>query len=201
MPKHIHDAHAPHHHGDRPFRRRPDFPDFGGFGWPFDRGPGRRGGPGRHGGGRGRARRGDVRAAILALLGERPMSGYEIISELEERTGGLWRPSPGSVYPTLQLLEEKGLVAVEDSGGKKRYGLTDDGRDELAKQQEAPSPWDEVTRGVGPTVWQLREGVFNIVMATRQIADAGTAAQQSAAVEILADTRRRLYGLLAGAEA
>ena len=79
----------------------------------------------RHGG---RARRGDIRAAILALLAERPMHGYEVIRELSERTGGVWEPSPGSIYPTLQLLEDEALVSVEESDGRKQYSLTDQGR-------------------------------------------------------------------------
>ena len=99
-------------------------------------GPGGGGPWGGRGGGRGggrswgRARRGDIRSAILALLAERPMHGYEIIGELSERTEGLWRPSPGSIYPTLQLLEDEGLVTAqsEEGGGKRRYSLTDDGR-------------------------------------------------------------------------
>ncbi len=67
----------------------------------------------RGAGGRRGARRGDVRAAVLALLAERPMHGYEMIQELESRTDGMWRPSPGSIYPTLQLLEDEGLVSAE----------------------------------------------------------------------------------------
>ena len=90
------------------------------------------GGPGpggfrRRGGGGGRARRGDVRAAILALLQERPMHGYEIITELASRTADVWRPSPGSVYPTLQLLEDEGLVNSVESAGKRRFSLTAEG--------------------------------------------------------------------------
>ena len=75
-------------------------------------------------------RRGDIRSAILALLAERPMHGYEIIGELTERTDGLWRPSPGSIYPTLQLLEDEGLVTAQadEAGGKRRYALTEEGR-------------------------------------------------------------------------
>lgn len=180
------------------YRRRAEFPDFGGFGWPFDRGFARHG-AGRHGArGRGRARRGDVRAAIVALLAERPMTGYEIIAELEERTGGLWRPSPGSVYPTLQLLEEKGVVSAEDAGGKKRFALTDEGRAEHEQRPPSPSPWDDVTEGVAPTLWQLRDSVGTMLVAVRQVAEAGTDAQRAEAVDIVTEARRRLYRLLAG---
>src|SRR4249919_1877467 len=81
----------------------------------------------RHGRGGPRARRGDIRAAVLALLAERPMHGYEMIKELEERTKGAWVPSAGSIYPTLQLLEDEGLVAGEESDGKRRFTLTEAG--------------------------------------------------------------------------
>ena len=81
---------------------------------------------GSHRGGRGaRARRGDVRAAVLALLNDQPMHGYEMITEIEERSGGYWRPSAGSIYPTLQLLEDEGLIVGEESDGKRRFTLTD----------------------------------------------------------------------------
>src|SRR5690242_5680234 len=107
----------------RPFRRGFMGPGFGypGFGFgPPGFGPGF--GKGR------RRRRGDVRYAILDALAERPMHGYEIMSWLEERSGGRWRPSPGSVYPTLQLLEDEGLVAGSDEGGRRVFALTDAGR-------------------------------------------------------------------------
>src|SRR6201992_1633393 len=85
------------------------------------------GGPGR--GGRGpRARRGDVRAAVLALLADRPMHGYEMIKEIEERSEGAWTPSAGSIYPMLQLLEDEGLIRGEETDGKRRFSLTREGR-------------------------------------------------------------------------
>jgi DNA-binding PadR family transcriptional regulator len=85
-----------------------------------------------HGRGGHRAKRGDVRSAILALLGEKPMHGYEMIQELEERSGGRWRPSAGSIYPTLQLLEDEGLVRAQEVEGKRVFDLTDAGRERLA---------------------------------------------------------------------
>ena len=89
-----------------------------------------------------RAGRGDIRAAILALLAEEPMHGYQIIQELAERTGGVWRPSPGSVYPTLQQLEDEELVRETASeSGKRVYELTDAGREQAAA---APAPWTTV---------------------------------------------------------
>jgi DNA-binding PadR family transcriptional regulator len=151
---------------------------------------GRRGGPGR------RARRGDVRAAALALLTERPMHGYEMIQELEERTDGMWRPSPGAVYPALQLLEDQGLVTADTDRGKRLFALTDAGREEAAKSGDR-KPWDDVTEGIDPTQFRLRDSLGPIAVAARQVALAGTPDQQTAAVEILADTRRKLYALLA----
>jgi DNA-binding PadR family transcriptional regulator len=151
-----------------------------------------------HGRGRGgRARRGDVRAAVLALLAEQPMYGYEIIQQLEERTQGVWRPSAGSVYPTLQLLEEQGLVTSEESGGKRRYTLTDAGRAEGQKDDRGTAPWDEVTEGIDPVRWELLRSIGQIAVATKQVAEAGSEEQQAEAVKLLAETRRRLYALLA----
>src|SRR5579859_1816513 len=83
-----------------------------------------------------RARRGDVRAAVLALLAERPMHGYQIIQELESRTGGLWRVSPGSVYPTLQLLEDEGLIASQEVEGRRVFSLTESGQARVEAQRQ-----------------------------------------------------------------
>ena len=113
----------------------------------FGSGPSPRGR--RRGPGRGRGRRGNVRAAILALLVERPMHGYEMIQEIAARSDNLWKPSPGSVYPTLQLLEDEGLiVATETEGSKKLFELTDEGRAAVEKI-ETP-PWTEITEGADP---------------------------------------------------
>lgn len=169
-----------------------DWPEAFGAGW----GPGFGRGPrGRGRGGRGRARRGDVRAAILGLLTERPMHGYEIIQELAERTGGLWQPSAGSVYPTLQLLEEEGLVAGEDAEGKRRFTLTDAGREE-SQRRDGPPPWEQVTEGVDPNLLKLRDAVFQTMAAVKQVAMAGTADQKARAVDVLSDARRKLYAIL-----
>ena len=154
-------------------------------------------GPWEFGGrGRGRRGRGDVRAAILALLAERPMHGYEMIQELEARTGGVWRPSPGSVYPTLQLLEDEGLIVGEEAEGRRRFTLTDAGRAE-AERQGQRSPWEEVTAGVAPMAWNLRDAMGQIAQAFWSVANAGSGAQQARALEVLKDTRRRLYAILA----
>jgi DNA-binding PadR family transcriptional regulator len=145
---------------------------------------------------RGRRGRGDVRAAILALLAERSMHGYEMIQELEARTGGVWRPSPGSVYPTLQLLEDEGLIAGEEGEGRRRFVLTDAGRAE-AERQDQRAPWEAVTADVAPVAWSLRDAMGQIAQATWSVAGAGTEAQQAKALEILNDSRRRLYAILA----
>src|SRR6478735_818955 len=155
---------------------------------------GRRSGPGR------RARRGDVRAAALALLSERPMHGYEMIQELEERTDGVWRPSPGAVYPALQLLEDQGLVTADAEAGKRLFSLTEAGRDEAAKAGER-KPWDEVTAGIDPSQFKLRDALGPIAIAARQVAIDGTPAQQAAAAEVLTEARRKLYSILAEAPA
>ena len=156
------------------------------------------GGRGR-GRGRGRRGRGDVRAAILALLAERPMHGYEMIQELEARTGGVWRPSPGSVYPTLQLLEDEDLIAGEEGEGRRRFALTDAGRAE-AERQDQQAPWEQAVAGVAPGTWSLRDAVGQIAQATWSVAGAGTEAQQAKALEVLSDARRRLYAILAEAD-
>lgn len=166
------------------------------------RGPG---GPGRgrrggHGfGGRGsfpgghKASRGDVRAAILALLAEQPMHGYQMIAELDERTGGVWKPSPGSVYPTLQMLEDEGLVRPDADGGKKVFHLTDDGR--AAAEQGDTAPWEAVVGDAAHV--GLRNTAVGVMSAAVQVSQAGTPEQIERARAILNGARKSLYGLLA----
>ena len=147
-----------------------------------------------------RAGRGDIRAAILALLAEQPMHGYQIIQELTERTGGAWRPSPGSVYPTLQQLEDEELVRETASdSGKRVYELTDAGR-EQASAATAP-PWTAAAGENDEALVALRELVHQVLAATRQVAQAGSASQLEAAQAVLRDARRSLYRLLAVDEA
>ena len=138
-----------------------------------------------------------MRAAALLLLSERPMHGYEMIQELDARTDGMWRPSPGSVYPTLQLLEDEGLVTVEAADGKRLFSLTEAGRAEAAKAAEGTSPWEQVTKGVDPTAFALRDAGWGVLSAAKQVVGVGTEEQKARAIEILTDTRRRLYGILA----
>jgi DNA-binding PadR family transcriptional regulator len=140
-------------------------------------------------------RRGNVRAAILALLLERPMHGYEMIQELDARSGGIWRPSAGSIYPTLQLLEDEGLVKSEEVEDRRRYSLTDAGRAE-ADRREGPPPWEEIAGGGGGPGGQLREAGFRVAAAVVQAAATGTDEQVAKVREILGDTRRRIYSVL-----
>ncbi len=161
----------------------------GGFGFgPGPRGR-RRGGPGRRG------RRGDVRAAILVLLAERPMHGYEMIQEIAERSQDLWRPSPGSVYPTLQLLVDEGLiVGSETEGNKKLFELTDAGK-AAAEKVETP-PWDEIAEGVDPSHLNLRAAVGQLFGAVAQSAHAASAEQHQRIIEIVNNARREIYTIL-----
>ena len=152
----------------------------------------------RHfGRGRGFGPRAGIRAAILVLLGEQPMHGYQIIQELTERTGGVWRPSPGSVYPTLQQLEDEELVRETAAEGKRVYELTETGR-ELAAGTTAP--WTAVAGESEDALVALRDLAHQVLAATRQVAQAGTAAQLESAQAILRDTRKSLYRLLADEE-
>ncbi|MFF0277649.1 PadR family transcriptional regulator [Streptomyces sp. NPDC004330] len=163
-------------------------PGFGGGG-PFGGGRG-------HGGGRGRARRGDVRASILALLKDRPMHGYEMIREIGERSDGAWRPSPGSVYPTLQMLEDEGLIVSESEGGKKLFTLTDTGRAEADGGPEAP--WQDAGRGVDwEAMNEIRQAGFGLMEAFGQVWKAGSAEQRKKAVGVINEARKKLYLILA----
>jgi len=174
-------------------------PGFGGPGFGFGPGGGPRGGHrgGRRGGGRGR--RGDVRAAILKLLVERPMHGYEMIQEIAERSQDLWKPSPGSVYPTLQLLVDEDLiVGTVSDGSKKLFELTDAGREAAEKIETAP--WDEITEGADPGAVNLRSAVGQLMGAVRQSAFAATADQQKRIVDIVNNARKEIYQILGEAE-
>jgi len=160
----------------------------GGPGGPF--GPG---GRGRHRGGR--ARRGDVRAAMLLLLEEQPQNGYQLIQEIERRTEGVWKPSPGSVYPALQQLEDEGLVRAAETEGKRAYDLTPEGREYVeGNREELGNPFEAATGGMDEGVFDLRGLMFQVGAAAMQVAAAG---HTDEARKILADTRRALYKILA----
>lgn len=145
-----------------------------------------------------RSRRGDVRLAVLTLLGEEPMHGYQIITELSERSGGMWRPSPGSVYPTLQQLQDEGLVLVSEQEGRRTFALTDAGRRELERVSEGRSaPWEEMAQGAEGETDDLRGTALQVLAATMQVSMVGTAEQVAEADDLLVRTRRRLYRMLA----
>ena len=132
-------------------------------------------GPWGPGGGRGgpRARRGDVRAALLVLLAKEPRNGYGLMQEIESRSEGVWRPSPGSVYPTLQLLEDEGLIEAEVTGGRKRFTLTDAGRPE-AETAAADAPWSEFSEETVSSGQDTREAVLGIMNSFLEPRDAPT---------------------------
>ena len=124
------------------------------------------------------------------------MHGYEMIQELEERTDGMWRPSPGAVYPALQHLEDQGLVTADASGGKRLFSLTEAGRTEAAEAAER-KPWEEVTKDVNPLHVDLIHALRQTAAAAGMVAKAGNDAQKTAAAEVLTEARRRLYSILA----
>jgi DNA-binding PadR family transcriptional regulator len=210
-----------HRHADQRFRSRQRYggrgfdpesggPEFGGPGFgpmgfrggpvpppgmpgefgPWGRGYRRRGG--------GRAKRGNVRAAAMALLAEEPMNGYQIIQQISERSGGLWQPSPGSVYPALAQLEDENLIALQDtSGGRRAYGLTDAGRTYAESHaDELSAPWSALA-GEANAAHDMRRLVHQVHLAAGQVISAGTDEQVSQARKVLTQARRALYRILA----
>ena len=171
-----------HHHG---FGR--------GFRPPF--GPGM-GGPHGFAGHGSRARRGDIRAAVLRLLAEQPMHGYQIIQELSARSEGAWSPSAGSVYPTLQLLADEGLVIAEEAGGKKVFSLTDAGAAKVAETADQPAPWEDAA-SADTAGGEFRDAAGKLMHAVFQIGKSGSKEQVAAAVEVLTEARKKLYAILA----
>ena len=155
------------------------------------------GGGGRRRGRGGRARRGDIRAAILLVLRDRPMHGYEVMSELAERSGGVWRPSPGSVYPTLQQLEDEDLVRSEEVDHKRVFRLTEAGTQEAERVASKGEPWNTMRDGVSSEHAALHQATFQLGAAVMQVAQAGTDAQVAATQALLDDARRQVYRLLA----
>jgi DNA-binding PadR family transcriptional regulator len=193
------------HHNDDPGRTRIHERRERGAGHPHRHGRGghERGWDGRGRGFRGhsdsgrRAGRGDVRAAVLALLAEEPMHGYQVMQELAQRSDGAWAPSPGSIYPALQLLQDEGLVSPAETDGKRVFTLTDAGREAAEARGDGPLPWEAAARGERTGLSQLRELVGQLGAAARQVAAAGTEDQVAKAVAVLGSTRRELYRILA----
>jgi DNA-binding PadR family transcriptional regulator len=162
-------------------------------------GRGGRGGPeGRPGRGRGdrRARRGDIRGAILVLLAEQPMHGYQLMQEMAARTDGAWRPSPGAIYPALSLLEDEGYVVITREGGRKLAALTDEGRAHIESQHDSSGdPFAEL-RDAGDH-GGLRNALEALAGAVRQVARTGTPEQRTRAEQTLVAARRTVYLVLA----
>jgi len=159
------------------------------------------GGPG-FGPGPRRAGQGDVRGAILALLMERPMHGYQIIQEIGGRTGEVWRPSPGSVYPALQQLEDEGLVVVEKAEGRKVARLTEPGRSSAEeRREELEGVWEAAMGGVDEGMFEVRKIAGQVFGAAMHVAVEGTGGQVAEAQKVLADAKRRLYGILSREDA
>jgi len=146
-----------------------------------------------------RRRRGDVRTAVLAMLDEKPAHGYDLIRELEQRSGGMWQPSPGSVYPTLQMLEDEGLLTSEEVDGKRVYSITDQGRAELAERRSRSgnsAPW-EMRGGPDEGAKRLFGAMSQLAPALMQVARAGNPQQIDRVTEIVAEARKKVYAVLA----
>jgi DNA-binding PadR family transcriptional regulator len=186
---------------------------------PWERHPGGRRGPGHWGGGFGgpwggwwagppgppgpprgpKASRGDVRAAILALLREGPLNGYQIMSEIDERSGGAWRPSPGAVYPALSQLADEGLIEAAESAGRRTFSLTDAGREYVEQNPEmARGAWESAAQQEAWELPSLFAEAARLGGGIVQIAHTGAPDQVRAAERLLARTRREVYKILAG---
>jgi DNA-binding PadR family transcriptional regulator len=171
--------------GPPPWARGSQDTPFGAFG-PVLRGP------------RGRAGRGEVRAAVLTLLAEQPRHGYEIISEIVERSEGRWQPSPGSIYPVLKRLAAEGMVRAEPDGDRRVFDLTDDGRAYVdTHAQTLGEPWSDMGAGQSASTASLLDAAGQVAAALGQVAQAGTEEQQAAATAVLLQTKRSLYRVLA----
>jgi DNA-binding PadR family transcriptional regulator len=169
-----------------------DFGRGGGWGLPY-------GGGGPRGRSR-RARRGDIRTAALLLLAEEPRNGYQIMQEVQERSGGLWSPSPGSVYPALAQLEDEGLIRTQEEDGHKLFVLTDAGKALVDERgSDRPAPWEQQGGDAGEA-HELGKLVRDVAFAFSQVVRTGSAGQMDKAREVLANTRRELYRILADGE-
>ncbi|MEU7852348.1 PadR family transcriptional regulator [Nonomuraea sp. NPDC049141] len=148
-------------------------------------------------GGAPRVRRGDVRAALLSLLSEGPKNGYQMIQDIEERSRGVWRPSPGSVYPSLQQLEDEALVASDESGGSRIYSLTEQGREQAERHLDGEPPWDEVARSVPEDRHELRLLWAQLNEAFSHLARTANDQQVAQAKKLLRQTRKSVFQILA----
>jgi DNA-binding PadR family transcriptional regulator len=174
--------------------RRGDYGGYGPFGWPSPR-PGGPFGRGR------KARRGDIRTAALLLLAEEPRNGYQIMQEVEQRSEGVWRPSPGSVYPALQQLEDEGLIRSEETEGRKLFRLTDAGSAKVRQRDEdTPAPWEAMSSDYGEKAHDLGHAAKAVMVAFVQVMKTGDERQLEQAGIVLRNARRDLYRILAGGE-
>ncbi len=156
-----------------------------------------------------KVRRGDVRTAIIDVLhrartAEEPINGYQVIQEISELSNGEWRPSPGSVYPTIQQLQDEGLVESDDERGRRTVRLTDTGVAWAeANTAELATVWAPFARAEQPAAEQpsgqadIKSEIGQVVSAVWQLGTQGSEQQRRAALDVLVDTRRRLYGILA----
>ena|ERR1700737_3454134 len=185
-------AHGGAHRGRGRHRERGYGRGWGGF--PFGGSPSGEGpfGPGR------KARRGDIRTAALLLLAEEPRNGYQIMQEVEERSEGVWRPSPGSVYPALAQLEDEGLIRSEEIDGRKLFAITDEGRALLQKRgTDTPAPWEQMSGDISDDAFEIRHLIRDVAFAFAQLMRTGSDAQIAKAREVLSAARRDLYRILA----
>ncbi len=163
--------------------------EFGGFAGGGPRGRGRR------------ARRGDIRTAALLLLAEEPRNGYQIMQEVQERSGGAWSPSPGSTYPALSQLEDEGLIRSQEIDGRKLFAITDEGRALLAERgEDRPAPWEQMSGEMGAGAHELGRLMREVASAFVQVMRTGGDAQMAKARDVLAGARRDLYRILADGE-
>ncbi len=194
---HPHHLHHPGHRGVHRHRHGPRGGGVFGGGGPFGAfGPGFGGGGPR---GRGRkARRGDIRTAALLLLSEEPRNGYQIMQEVQERSDGVWRPSPGSTYPALQQLEDEGLIRARELDGRKLFELTDAGREYVKERDEGkPAPWEQMSDDVSDQAHELGRLIREVATAFTQVVKTGSEAQLGEARKVLTRTRKDLYRILA----
>jgi DNA-binding PadR family transcriptional regulator len=191
------EGHRHRHHGFGGHGPRGE--DFGGF--PFGGGgpgfgPGGLGFGPRGRGGR-KARRGDIRTAALLLLAEEPRNGYQIMQEVQGRSDGAWRPSPGSVYPALAQLEDEGLIRSEEIDGRKAYRLTVEGLAFVEQRgADRPAPWEQMSGDTPPKAVELGKIMREVAFAFMQVMRTGSEDQQEQARKVLADVRRELYRIL-----
>jgi DNA-binding PadR family transcriptional regulator len=189
-PDHHHTHHGGHRHRHGPRGGGFGGGPFGGFGPGF--GPGGPRGRGR------KARRGDIRTAALLLLSEEPRNGYQIMQEVQERSDGVWRPSPGSTYPALQQLEDEGLIRARELDGRKLFELTDAGREYVKERgEDKPAPWEQMSGDVSDEAHELGRLIREVASAFAQVVKTGSEAQMGEARKVLTRTRKDLYRILA----